>query len=70
MLTLRDITSVPGEGEVVAVTGHTPSTWQWWLFGGIAVLALLGTGIIFVVRRRRDARYDAALDAALKSEES
>jgi hypothetical protein len=56
ILTLRDITSVPGEGEVVTVTGHTASTWQWWLLGGIAGLAVLGAGLAVVVRRRRVAR--------------
>jgi hypothetical protein len=56
MMTLRNITSVPGEGEVVAVTGHTPSTWQWWLLGGVAGLGLLGVGIALVVRRLRVTR--------------
>jgi hypothetical protein len=56
MMTLRDITSVPGEGEVVAVTGHTASTWQWWLLGGIGGFAVPGIGIAAVVRRLRVAR--------------
>jgi hypothetical protein len=67
MLTLRNITSVPGEGEVVAVTGHTASTWQWWLLGGTAVLALPGIGIVVFVRRRREARYEADLRSAIQS---
>lgn len=56
MLTLRDLTSVPGAGDIVVVTGHTAPTWQWWALGGIAALAVLGTGTV-VVRRRRAARH-------------
>ncbi|WP_033388664.1 hypothetical protein [Kibdelosporangium aridum] len=51
MLTLRDITSVPGKGEIVAVTGHTTPTWPWWLLGGIVVLAVVGAGFVVVQRR-------------------
>ncbi|SMD05135.1 hypothetical protein [Kibdelosporangium aridum] len=51
MLTLRDITSVPGKGEIVAVTGHTSPTWPWWLLGGIVVLAVVGAGFVVVQRR-------------------
>jgi hypothetical protein len=56
ILTVRKITSVPGEGELVVVSGHTPSVWQWWLIGGSALLAVAGIGIV-VVRHRRSARY-------------
>ena len=55
MLTLRNITSVPGEGDIVVVSGHTASTWQWWLLGGLATFVVLGAGVV-VVRRRRAAR--------------
>jgi hypothetical protein len=55
MLTLRNITSVPGEGELVVVSGHTPPVWQWWLTGGLAALAVAGIGI-GIVRRRRSTR--------------
>lgn len=51
ILTLRDVTSVPGEGEIVAVTGHTPPTWQWWLVGGGAVVVAAGL-VTWLVRRR------------------
>jgi hypothetical protein len=70
MLTLRDITSVSGEGEVITVTGRIPVMWPWWLFGGIAVLAAVGTGLVFVVRNRREVGYEAALNAELASEKS
>jgi hypothetical protein len=55
VLTLRDITSVPGEGEIVVVTGHTPSTWQWWLLGGFGVLVLLVAAGLVIRRARRRA---------------
>lgn len=51
MLTLRDITSVPGSGDIVTVTGHTAWTWQWWLIGGLA--AALTAGAVVIVLRRR-----------------
>ncbi|GAB3433210.1 hypothetical protein GCM10027436_09090 [Actinophytocola sediminis] len=56
VLTLRDITSVPGEGEFVVVTGHTPATWQWWLLGGLGVLVVvLAAGIVMRRVRHRPA---------------
>lgn len=54
VLTLRNITSVPGEGEFVVVSGHTAPVWPWWAAGGSAVLLLAGL-VSFVVRRRRAA---------------
>lgn len=65
MLTLRDITSVPGEGDIVVVTGHTASTWQWWLLGAVAVLAVMGTAMV-VVRRIRAARHPDPLLSPLE----
>ena len=56
MLTLRNITSVPGEGDIVVVSGHTASTWQWWLLGGLATLVVL-SAVVVVVRRRRAVRH-------------
>lgn len=56
VLTLRNITSVPGEGELVVVSGHTPPVWPYWLAGGLTVLAVAGIGI-GIVRRRRAARH-------------
>lgn len=56
VLTLRDVTSVPGEGELVVVSGHTPPVWQWWLAGSAALLALAGAGTA-VARRVRAARH-------------
>ncbi|HEX2133674.1 MAG TPA: hypothetical protein VHH15_19180 [Actinophytocola sp.] len=57
ILTLRDITSVPGEGEIVTVTGRTPQpTWQWWLLGGVTLAAALAG----VLARRRATRRDDA----------
>ena len=55
VLTLRNITSVPGEGEFVVVSGHTAPVWPWWVAGGSAVL-LVAVPVGFVVRRRRAAR--------------
>ena len=63
MLTLRDITSVPGEGEAVTVTGHTPPVWPWWLLGGGVVVVLLAAGT-YLVHRRSEARAEARFDAA------
>lgn len=50
ILTPRDITAVPGKGEVVAVSGHTATNWRPWLIGGIVVVAVLGAGLV-VTRR-------------------
>ncbi|GIJ44327.1 hypothetical protein Val02_12130 [Virgisporangium aliadipatigenens] len=41
LLTLRDITSVPGSGGTVVVTGHTPSRTWWWIGGGAALVLVL-----------------------------
>jgi hypothetical protein len=68
MLTLRDITAVPGEGGWITVTGHTPSSvWPWWVGGGIAAVGLLG--IVIVLRRRTAARDAAEFRAYLESQE-
>ncbi|MFI5952197.1 hypothetical protein [Cryptosporangium sp. NPDC051539] len=56
VLTLRDVTSVPGAGDLVVVSGHTAAVWPWWLAGGVAALVLAGA-VSVVVRRRRAARY-------------
>ena len=48
VLTLRNITSVPGEGEFVVVSGHTAPVWPWWAAGGSAVLVVAGA-VRFVV---------------------
>jgi hypothetical protein len=68
MLTLRNITSVPGEGDIVVVSGHTASTWQWWLLGGLAALAVLGAGAV-IVRRLRAARHPDPLLSPLEFKE-
>ncbi|WP_028922049.1 hypothetical protein [Pseudonocardia acaciae] len=53
ILAPRNITSVPGEGEIVAVSGHTASAWRPWLFGGLGVIVVLAA---FGVARHRTAR--------------
>ena len=65
MLTLRNITSVPGEGELVVVSGHTAPVWPWWLAGGFAALAA-AAAVIVVVRLRRAARYPDPLLSPLE----
>jgi hypothetical protein len=53
VLTLKNVTSVPGEGEFVVVTGQIPSTWQWWLLGGAGVILLLAVAGLVTRRARR-----------------
>lgn len=48
----RDITAVPGEGEIVTVTGHTPATWYWWLIGAAAAVLVLGAALVLLRRVR------------------
>ncbi len=50
ILAPRNITSIPGEGEIVTVSGHTASNWQPWLIGGIVAVIVLGAGLV-VTRR-------------------
>jgi hypothetical protein len=64
MLTPRNITSVPGEGELVVVSGHTAPVWPWWLAGGLGVLAVAGA--VIVVARRRAARFPDPLLSPLE----
>lgn len=47
----RDITAVPGEGEIVTLYGAAP-TWQWWVLGGIVVVVVL-SGAGFLRRQLR-----------------
>ena len=54
VLSLRNITAVAGEGEIVTVTGHTPPTWPWWLAGAAALLATLLV-VLTALRRRASA---------------
>jgi hypothetical protein len=56
ILTPRNITSTPGEGKIVTVSGHTASNWQPWLIGGIVAVIVLGAGLVVtrrLVTRRR-----------------
>jgi hypothetical protein len=50
ILTPEGIDSVPGEGKVVAVSGHTPLNWTPWVIGG-AVVALLSAAGLIAARR-------------------
>jgi hypothetical protein len=54
ILTPRNITSVPGEGEIVVVSGRTFPIWQLWLVGGIGAVVVLAAG--FGIARRLTAR--------------
>lgn len=51
ILAPRNVTAVPGEGEIVTVTGHTPSYWELWVGGGIGAMIVLAA-VVAVVRRR------------------
>jgi hypothetical protein len=53
ILAPRNITSVPGEGEIV-VSGRTTPTWQLWLLGGLGATIVLAAG--FSITRRLIAR--------------
>jgi hypothetical protein len=65
MLAPRNLTAVPGEGEVVTVYGHTRSTWHLWALGGIVVV-LLGVALLVALRRAatRSRRAPAPTDQA------
>ncbi|TQS46208.1 hypothetical protein [Cryptosporangium phraense] len=56
VLTLRNVTSVPGEGALVVVSGHTARVWPWWLAGALAALVIAGA-VILTIRRYRAARH-------------
>jgi hypothetical protein len=63
VLTYKDITAIPGGGEVVTVTGHNRS--GWWS-AGVAALVVLGTVVLLVVSMAvvgwiRNRRADRAL---------
>jgi hypothetical protein len=49
LFTLTDLTSSAGTGEIVTVTGHTPSIWRWVLPAAGALLLILT--IIHIIRR-------------------
>ncbi|WP_405616034.1 hypothetical protein [Streptomyces sp. NBC_00076] len=55
ILVPADITSVPGEGKVVAVSGHTAMNWQPWLIGTTVAVLVLGAAIGARAARRRTA---------------
>lgn len=60
VLTLRDVTSVPGQGEYVVVTGHTAPVWPW-VASGAAAVTLVVLIALTVIRRRRAAAANRAL---------
>ncbi|WP_405870861.1 hypothetical protein [Streptomyces sp. NBC_00005] len=53
ILTLRDITSVPGKGKVVAVSGHTTPDRGPWLIGSAGAVLVLGAALALRTVRRR-----------------
>ncbi|CAM5742786.1 hypothetical protein SALBM311S_05605 [Streptomyces alboniger] len=55
ILVPADITSVPGEGRVVAVSGHTAMNWQPCLIGTTVAVLVLGAAIGARAARRRTA---------------
>ncbi|MDO0935668.1 hypothetical protein QQY66_29800 [Streptomyces sp. DG2A-72] len=62
ILTLRDITSVPGEGEIVTVFGHSPPNWRLWFIGGVVTVLVLGLWLTLSRRRRTRTATDAPPD--------
>jgi hypothetical protein len=58
ILTLRDITSVPGKGEIVTVFGHTPPNWRLWFIGGVVTVLALGLWLTLSRRRRTRSAID------------
>ncbi|MGP4008599.1 hypothetical protein [Streptomyces sp. 4N124] len=62
ILTLRDITSVPGEGEIVTVFGHTPPDWRLWFIGGVVTVLVLGLWLTLSRRRRTRTATDGPPD--------
>ncbi|WP_158840672.1 hypothetical protein [Saccharothrix deserti] len=52
ILAPRDITATPGEGELVAVSGHTGPRWELWVIGGAALLVVAVGGRLLIRRRR------------------
>ncbi|GLZ00428.1 hypothetical protein Acsp02_76800 [Actinoplanes sp. NBRC 103695] len=60
ILTLQDVTSVPGQGELVVRTGHTPAVWPW-VASGAAGAVLVALITLTVIRRRRAAAENADL---------
>ncbi|MFJ8333328.1 hypothetical protein [Streptomyces sp. NPDC094437] len=59
ILTPLRITSVPGEGRIVAVSGHTATDWRPWLIGAGVLGALLVVARRLVLRRRGPDHPDA-----------
>ncbi|WBB59944.1 hypothetical protein O7599_31080 [Streptomyces sp. WMMC500] len=59
ILTLRNITSVPGEGRIVTVFGHTPSKARFWLIGGVVTVVVIGLGLTLAGHRRTRTATDA-----------
>jgi hypothetical protein len=61
ILVPRDITAVPGEGEIVTVSGHTATGLPPWLIGGVGVI-VLATGLALIgwrsYRRRQAMQPD------------
>jgi hypothetical protein len=53
ILTPRNITATPGEGEVIAISGHTGLQWEPWLIGGIGIVAVVTVGAGFLLIRTR-----------------
>ncbi|ROT32794.1 hypothetical protein [Micromonospora sp. HM5-17] len=54
-----NITSVPGDGEVVTVSGHTPFRWQPWAVGGIVLTGILAGVLVLHRRRANRSPFDA-----------
>lgn len=57
MLAPRGITAVPGEGDIVTVSGHTSTDWTPWRIGGLATVLAVGGVVVarMLVLQRRQA---------------
>jgi hypothetical protein len=60
----RDFPSVDRSGklELMTVSGHTSSSWAWWLIGGTALVLISGTGLLWSRARRGNALFAADAD--------
>ncbi|MGP4021004.1 hypothetical protein [Saccharopolyspora sp. 5N708] len=60
ILAPRNITAVPGEGEIVAVSGHMTPRWVW-IVGGIGIVVVVGGAAFLLLRLRRDRAFSKSL---------
>ncbi|HEY3956205.1 MAG TPA: hypothetical protein VGM53_22780 [Streptosporangiaceae bacterium] len=56
ILTLQDVTAIPGRGAIVVVPGHTPAPAGPWIAAGIVLAVLIAAAGAFLLIRTRRAR--------------